>query len=42
MAKGVLVLALNVLEVLKNCDLKTKKVIRPFLNLKELLDPNFG
>jgi len=30
------VLTLDGLEVLKNCCLKTKKVLRPFLNLKDL------
>jgi len=32
----VLVLALDGLKNLKNCALKTKKVLRPFLNLKDL------
>jgi len=32
----VLVLALGALEVLKNCDLMTKKLLRPFLDLKDL------
>jgi len=30
-------LALDGLKDLKNCGLKTKKVLRPFLNLKEIL-----
>jgi len=33
LAKVVLVLALDDLEVLKNCGLMTKKVLRPFLDL---------
>jgi len=38
LAKAVLDLAfaLDGLEVLKNCGLKTKRVLRPFLDLKDL------
>jgi len=32
----VLVLALDGLKDMKNCGLKTKKVLRPFLDLKDL------
>jgi len=36
LAKAVLVLALKDLKDLKNCGFKTKKVLRPFLDLKDL------
>jgi len=36
LTKAVLVLTLDGLKDLKNCDLKTKNVLRPFLDLKDL------
>jgi len=36
MAKAFLVLTMDGLKDLKNCDLKTKKVLRPFFDIKDL------
>jgi len=36
LAKAVLVLTLGGLKDLKNCGLKNKKVLRPFIDLKDL------